>query len=454
MSNPLLLQRLQRFRKGFFKSAIIVISLTATFAIAADNEFNLGEVDAQIKLIDIEVLILRAEMARKNGQSQVVQGLLNQLAKLNPPNSFLSRIEALKFYLTIAPAVILKETAFYFDTQNIAVLLPLTGTYAKAGNEILRGIESKMPEEFSLEIIDTAMYANAFELWELVNLYQPSFIFGPLKKNLVAGMVGLNTGVPSLMFNQIPKKLLTNKSYIKYLSPSRLDDVSSLMKQILAQNYQSILMVIGLDSRSQQLAKHFERAWSKLPVEEQFEIIKRPADKSMDKLLYQVLGAEFSTGRASWLQRTIDTPLDSRIRSRQDIQAVISFVPYRMAIQISPLLAYYDLRSVSHIWFPASLPSAKVFSKTLPFWYETQAILPFHQAQNLQSYLKDSSIKPDVGIFYALGETAVQMVKKITTLNINQAITSVGKIAMTPEGSLIIKPGFYWLDANEMIKTH
>ena len=424
----------------------------ATFAVASNEKFNFMDLDAQIQLIDIEILLLRAELAQKNSQARVVSRYLRQLKNkqlkdMNPPDSFLTRIEALKLYLELAPSVMVKDIPFTFDAENIVVILPLTGVYAKAGNDVLKGISSKMQEK-SFKVIDSAIYDNAFELWELVRLYRPSFIFGPLRKELVQGLVDLNIEVPALMFNESQVK----KPHIKHLSPNRLDDVDVLMKQVLAQNYRSVLVISSPDKRSQQLVNHFNQAWLKLAEEKQFNLIEEQINKSIDEVISLSIGAKKSKGRANWLQRTIGKPLTTRERSRQDINVVISFVPYRYAMQISPILAYYNLRQVSHIWLPASLPKEKIFYQTLPFWQDTQAILPFYQAQSLNRQQGVSVEEAGVGIFFALGEAGVQVIRKTTGLGVNQVLTDLGKIEVTLEGTLRIKPGFYWLDSNEMIQ--
>ncbi len=439
--------------KKWLVGVFIIMSVMASFAIAEDNNSNLSEIEAQIQLIDIEILVLRAELARKNGKVRLVQSYLNRLSKMNPPNTFFARIAALKYYLQITPpvhSVIASDTFFTFNSQNMVVLLPLTGTYGSAGREILQGILSEIDERY-LSIIDTAIYDDAFELWDLVRFYQPSFIFGPLRKEMVQGLVDLNIAVPALMFNQVEQR----PNYIKTLSPSRLDDVDVLMKQILLQRYSSVLVLTSQDKRSQQLAKSFYQIWSKLPEEDWFILTQKTTTKNIDKDLYKVLGSKSSTGRSSWLQKTLGMPLKSRTRSRQDIDAIISFVPYKTAVQISPLLAFYGLRQMSHVWFPASLPSAERFSQTLPFWLETTAVLPFFQAQKIQShhhFQQQSLLEPTVGIFYALGEVAVQLSRHITTSGVNQVRTSLGNVEITTTGDLIIKPQFYWLDSNEMVE--
>lgn len=441
-------------RSWRFVFSLLWLFSTANFALADAKSMPVSGINEQLQLIDLEILMLRAELAQKNGLPKVVEGYVQNIEKTaNPaglPATFSERLAYLKKYLELTSKPEQEgEIPFTFNTKNIVVLLPLTGDFGKAGQSILEGIQSELPN-LPLQIIDTSIYDNAFELWELVKLYQPSFVFGPLRPAMAQGLADISPQVPMLMFNQV----VSDSSAIKSLAPSRRQDAEALLKQVIKQNYRSVFVIKGADPKSQQLADHFYQAWSKLPDEERFRLKLQTVKSSVDALIYKELGAFQSKGRSSWLQKTIQESLETLPRARKDLDAVITIAPFRIAMQVSPLLSYYNLRQVSHIWLPASLPTVEVFSRNLSFWQDTQAILPFYQSQKILAYLHAFEDPEEVGIFYALGQTGVKQVKQMAVSSHGRMLTPLGLIELTPEGNIMIKPEYYWLNNGDMTRMN
>ncbi|MDX1795126.1 MAG: penicillin-binding protein activator, partial [Hydrogenovibrio sp.] len=189
--------------------------------------------DQQIQLIDAEILVLKAELARKNGNKEQVRHYLQELDQkysIPLPEKMRAHIQSLRQYLQAEKTAQddsesnTPESGFIFDDRKVVVLLPLSGPYEKIGKAIRHGLEVEF-STVKLTFFDTHIYESMLQLWELVRLYQPTFMIGPLQKENVEAFSRLNTGVPTLYLNELPEK----KPYERSLSLNRENHVNALI---------------------------------------------------------------------------------------------------------------------------------------------------------------------------------------------------------------------------------
>lgn len=459
-------------RKRFTRSSLLA-AITATFALFSQPTLSIDFYDPvapvveplseanskqQLQLLDLEILVLKAELAQKSAEPLAVKNYLQEIAAMPGAESLSERINRLKNYLQNQPdAFAAPKVPFVFNPDNPVVLLPLSGPYQTAGNQILAGLESRFPY-ITLNVIDTAIYDTAQELWELVRLYQPSFIFGPLRPKFAQAFAEIDTQIPTLMFNEVA----TPHTQVRFLSPSRSAQMTNVVNRFYEQGYRKILLLSSSKDTPQLQA--FINAADKITDPERFNIVKAPFKISIDQALEQGLGALGSIGRHVWLQKTIGERLQESIRARQDIDLVVSFLPFRSALQVTPILSYYHLNQVLHVWIPSDLPSAEVFASNLPFWQSTLALLPDFYINQVTEFLskkalfvnanqpnavinlaEESQMEP-VGIFYALGHVAAEIVQEMTVSPLHQIPTSLGRVRWDDDKNIQIIPRYYWLD--------
>ena len=160
----------------------------------------------------------------------------------------------------------------------------------------------------------------------------------------------------------------------------------------------------------------------------------------------EALNTVSSKGRANWLQKIVETPVLSRERPRQDLELVVSFLPHQFAMQVSPLLDYYHLSRVSHVWVPSQLPSSTQFLSSLPFWQATNAILPTYYAQGIQQKRRKPDDEPKTGTFYALGQVAAKAVTEMSPENPTVVSPTLGRLTRDESGNYHFIPHLYWID--------
>jgi len=169
----------------------------------------------QVKRLDQEILILRAEMSKKNGDAKQVRQYVNQLEKQYILPAFKGRVEQLKRYVASLPKSSLfsflpfqKNIHFPMHESNsvVAIVLPTSGPYELVGLKLQKAIQDGLTAsgfQGKLIALDSDIYDTAFEMWEVLKFYEPSFIFGPLRKDTITSWQKLDTGVPTMYFNEV-----------------------------------------------------------------------------------------------------------------------------------------------------------------------------------------------------------------------------------------------------------
>lgn len=449
-------------RTGLLPVAIFAYSLPALSVdfqpeLESKNQVGLEQpesslsLDQQIKLIDLEILLLKAELAQKNAQKDQVRAYLSEFrvqgAGIELPLNLQNRMAALKLYLNQSVQAH-EETAqvFVFKPDRILAVLPMSGPYAQAGQKVYEGLKSSLKSIYpdsNLEVLDSNIYDSMFEAWEWIRLYQPTFIFGPLIKENVEALNHLELNAPMLVFNELENPSPLVKSFVPLSNRDAVDKLVSLVKKA---HYQRIIVLTDDSDNSQALMNDFKSHWSEQSLVYPVDIQEQPIVSNVDQALEKSVNSIKSISRKAWLQRTIRSPIQFTERPRQDLELVVSFLPYRLAMQISPILEYYQLSSVPHIWLPSKRPSVDEFTSSLPFWQATSAILPVSYARSVKQNKENADSNKHVGIFYALGEVAAKAVIETTRQHSMVMNTQLGQLTLDESQNLHFYPDIYWLD--------
>ena len=409
--------------------------------------------DRQIKSIDAEILLLKAELSRKNGEPTHVKAYLDSLKAVD--KSLLSpmmqlRIKKLEAYLQqSSPDKVdeLGELDYVFNSKRVVVLLPLTGDYGQVGQAIKKGLEKEF-SSVKLRFYDTEVFDSMLELWNLIKLSQPTFIIGPLRQGKAQVLNDFDTRIPTLLLNEVDSP----KSYVRSISLNRDKNVRFLIKQLVEHQLKGISLIVDSTKASQDMLKAFQQNWAQYdeahPNEVKgFRVSVQQLDKRMDSTIGRLVNADRSRIRKNWLQKNIKHKLHFDEYSRQDLDVVVSLVTERKAIQVPPLLRFYHLGSVQHFWLPSELPTVKNFKKGIGFWRNTYALLPKYFAnaviQSIQSGEVDDS---QVGIFYAFGLLAAKIAESANDLNVQQQSSLLGRVVLNKRREPTLLPEEYWLN--------
>jgi len=411
----------------------------------------------QVKRLDQEIMILRAEMSKKNGDVKQVRQYITQLDKQIVLPDFKERVARLRKYVDSIPEQ--KSSFFSFFSHNksisfpmhdsnavVAIVLPESGPYGSVGKSIQKALQEGLKEAgFTGKLIalDFANYDSAFQAWEVLKYYEPQFIFGPLQKDRITQWQGLEPGVPTLYFNDVSSLA----SYEFGLSPGKQAGLEQVF-QVLSQSlYQRILVLTEPEETSHELEQAFYQAWSNDSHSQEY--VTQDIKKTVGQAIDDGLNITQSDGRKAWLQKVLNTRLEFTPRARQDIEAVVSFVPQNLAIQVAPYINFVsNSKPITHIWYPNKTPSSNYLLSHLDAWQETFAILSVNLASDISKNNSKKSSYPNNGLFYALGRMAIEIVKSDHQSSQVDAMveTANGTYVRNANGQFYLLPDVYWAD--------
>ena len=415
-----------------------------------------------INRLDQEILVLRAEMSKRNGDVRQVERYLDQLEKQTILPPFRSRIEVLKQYVANNSHVFNRSSRFAqplnFPMNNpkavVAIVLPSSGDYEQVGVALQTALQTGLNKagfRGKLIAIDSNLYGSAFEIWELLKFYQPDFVFGPLRKEMVAEWQALRTGVTSFYFNDIGYLGVDEFS----LSPNRLAGLEQVFQIIQQGQYENVLVLKDMSEKSQELTDTFKQAW--LSFNSPWSYREHVVEGNVGQSLDVALGVTQSKQRHAWVERVLKQPVEAKARTREDARLVISLLPQSIAIQVSPYLNFLSSeQELTHIWYPSQTPDSNYLAFNIDAWQQTFLILP--QSVEVEKTRKQWGIDAHskTGLFYALGQVAVKIVDNSTASSEVNTIelTEQGGFVRNASGQFHLLPIVYWADNGTLEKYY
>jgi len=434
------------------RAAILVVAValflfvsfkpTASFAVMVPPSTE--SLEQQIQFIDQEILLLRAELAQNNQDIPALKRYLTQLRSTSLAPVFHSRLSALEAFLLLHREQTPIESQFKLprDGEQVVVLLPLSGDYAVAGQAILEGLKLDWPFNRPFTVIDSSVYGSMVELWELVKLYEPDFVIGPLNKQNIIAWQNLETQIPTLYLNQ-PRYQF---GYEKALSPNKKLGLVQLKAFIESTSLENILVLQSNHSAAKNLQTQFKQAWLDQQPDRFYKAlnIKQGIHQAMTK----ALNVQRSFARKNWVQKTIQQEIEFEPRARQDLDAIVHFSSIDEAIQVKPILDFYHLSGLYSLWYPFTYPSSEELQSQQNVWQQTYGLLPPYLTHLPDEISIEDALHSESGLFYALGRLVAEVVKNPRLNLSNQTLThsELGEVITDENGLLKILPKVFWLD--------
>ena len=237
-----------------------------------------------------------------------------------------------------------------YRPPNIAVMLPLSGNLAAAGEAVRDGIVAAYLEEQNSEasfspndmakakvhFYDTANQPIA-EVWEDVLAGDHDVTVGPLIKDNVQRFADVST------FSELPRLSLNylnegndNPSGIFQLGIAIEDEARSLVTHMLLAGYERVMMIHSDSSWSQRARDAFLEQWPFPISTSSFADIKDLTAAVGDAMLT----AE-SEARKTELQRILGTQLEFLPRARDDLEAIVALTSNVESQALVPALRFH-----------------------------------------------------------------------------------------------------------------
>ncbi len=460
------------FANDDWAELLMPYSVDLNTQVIIDEQNEEASVDHQLIRVEQEILILKAEFAYQTQRFEALKGYIEQLNQMEILPQFKDRVARLHIFLTQKEPLLTHEVLtgqashlvvsalepLKYPREGgeeivLAVLLPLSGDYESAGNQLLEGITEALEQaEFtgSLLVMDTQRYANAFEIWQELRGYRPQFVFGPLQKSMAEQWQSLATGIPTLYLNEM--NFLNGHE--RALAPSKVQSVEVLKAFLDNQPSQNILVLAEPNITAQKLESAFYSLWQTLELRGYYQY--QEVTQTVGEAIELASNIKHSNARKSWLQSLIQQELVFQPRARKDWDTVVLFLSEHFAIQVASLLEFYGIKDVTQIWLPVQAPNGVFLKNNFSSLSNSYAIFPAYLANQLTSSFQKKDLKfqenEKLGLFYALGQVAVKIVSHAEVsdaLNLYW-VTDQGVMLSNSVGQFYLVPGMYWIGQNKI----
>lgn len=236
---------------------------------------------------------------------------------------------------------------------RVAILLPLTGPLASAGDAILDGYMTARAAEYNplattpadplapeqVKIYDTES-ETIYSIVRELEAEQYDLVIGPLDKGRVADYINLMPDIPTLALNNLPEDFSSREKPVLGLSLNVEDEAVQAGIKALQQGHQSALVLAPNSAWGDRAGFAFSGFWEA----EGGEIIdfKSYGDSTTHAgLLEKTLQVDQSNQRKTELQKLLGKVIEFTPRRRQDIDALFLAASPAQARELKPMLAFF-----------------------------------------------------------------------------------------------------------------
>lgn len=230
--------------------------------------------------------------------------------------------------------------------SHVAVLVPLTGPLAGPGSAIYEGLMAAFNADplrgrCSIKTYDVGAraveegYAQALE-------EGADYIIGPLTKNDVAKVAGLEHPVPTLLLNDLDTAAMPN---VYQLSLSPTFEAKQVAKKASSTGLSRALIIAPEGPWGTEVVAAFKKTWAQNQGEITETLIYSPQE-NLGKAIAKGLHMDKSGEREKEMKSLIEDPVETRLSRRQDFDMIFLVAYPTVARQIMPLLKYYFVQNV------------------------------------------------------------------------------------------------------------
>lgn len=434
-------------KKSLFLPGLVVIGffLLASWMPTASFANPTPSAEQRLALLDFEILLLRTEIALRNGERGRFLVNMHELSSQQILPQFQTRFDYLLRQREKFEIEQVEQSQFRSATtaRDIVVLLPLSSDIADVSRAMLDEFEKGFPGR-RIHAIDTDLYDDMVELSQLVNLFNPGLIIGPLQPQKAEQFFSQNTQVPSIGFTRLD----IERPYLRTLASGSLSQINYLQPLLETIEPKHLIWLTDRSAQADHLMQQVVAAYQRLGFAES-HIQRYYLDEGVDKSVSAMLGVGQSIVRQNWLQATLGRTLETESYVRSDKKLVIGIMPQTSAIQLKPLLNFYQT-AVPFIWLPSQVPAAESFANRLASWQSTFALFPAYMTQNLTNTLEMIDENPEVGLFRAMAKSLIKLVETAEMPVPYQLDTPMGMMKVNELGHYQFMPSMIELNQGKL----
>jgi len=353
-----------------------------------------------------------------------------------------------------------------YAPTKIALLLPLSGRYARLGEAVQKGIVSNvLAHDSDQELLTFDTVALGAQAAHQQAIEQGAeFIIGPLLKSNVAEIAVLEQSVPTLFLNSSTTPLLDDQ-----FSFSLSKDAEALqgIEYLFSQGKKHPVIVAPNNAQGHKIGSLFNERWLALneddPTIKPIEAFYFDDDKQLKKTIEQLFETDKSQSRINYMRLLVGTKMKSETRSRRDIDAVYLVANPKQTGMLMPSIKVTVSASAPQVAVYVgssgndSLDAApdrshlnQLTLSDMPWFIQQPAQLPPGYVKKLWPKMKQSQLR-----LFAMGHDAYGLISRLAQMQYFPQFTLEGfsgALSLDQENDIIRKMAWAQYQRGKLIK--
>jgi outer membrane PBP1 activator LpoA protein len=400
--------------------------------VLAVNNQKIWDAIAQMSPEFLQHVISDFNTQRLNGWLEIVR--INQKWG-QQPDRLLAQMALWKKRFPLHPAMVVQPKSLQrltsiepINPKKIAVLLPLTGRFAKQGKMVHDGIIAAHYQKPGVNEIPLITFYDTAESYSGLTSYQKAinegaeFVIGPLNKKAIDEIMQQEELlVPSLFLNTSNSQTSHEGAYQFVLSIE--DEAIQAAHRAWENGYRKAIAFVSSDSRGERANKAFKDYFEQLGGEvidsQQYGDIK-----DLDQKVKQLLRVDSSINRKNKLERMLGRNIVYEMRRRQDADFIFMLSKPIEARRIKPFIDFYfalDLPVIATSRIYSGRPAPQLDNELDGIEFSDIPLYISQQAEIMQTRESINQIDPEIlkdssGRLFSLGYDAYQIISQISRL--------------------------------------
>ncbi len=399
----------------------------------ANNNEKIWTAISQMSPEFLEQMTSSFNTQRVNGWLEIVR--INKLWG-NRPDKLLEQISLWKQRFPLHPAIVTQPKSLQrvatvedFKPKKIAVLLPLSGRFARTGKMVHDGLIAAQYQQANVENIPSIKFYDTAQSLSGAASYQQAindgadFVIGPLIKKSINEIVNLEQLSTPVLFLNTASEENTRHPMVYQFVFSIEDKAVQAAHRAWEQGYRKAIAFLPKDQRGQraQIAfkEYFEQLGGELIDTEEFDDIKQ-----LKNNVQNLLRVNESFERKRRIEQIVGRNIESKIRRRQDADFIFMIATPKEARRIKPFIDFYfalDLPVISTERVFSGVSSEQLENDLNGIEFSDIPLYVSEQTEMLQTRETIMQIDADIlkgtnGRFFSLGYDAYQLISELSKL--------------------------------------
>lgn len=399
----------------------------------AENNEKIWTAITQMSPEFLEQMISSFNTQRVNGWLEIVR--INKTWG-SRPDKLLEQINLWKQRYPLHPAIVTQPKSLQrvaavenFSPKKIAVLLPLSGRFARTGKMVHDGLIAAQYQQAnaesapSIKFYDTAQSLSGAASYQQAIQDGADFVIGPLIKKSINEIINLEQLATPVLFLNTASEENTRHPMIYQFVFSIEDKAIQAAHRAWEQGYRKAIAFLPKDQRGQRaqaaFKEYFEQLGGELIDTEEFDDIKQ-----LKENVQNLLRVNESFERKRRIEQIVGRNIESKIRRRQDADFIFMIATPKEARRIKPFIDFYfalDLPVISTERVFSGVASGQIENDLNGIEFSDIPLYVSEQIEMLQTRetimgIDSEILKGTNGRFFSLGYDAYQLIPELSKL--------------------------------------